>query len=84
MNDVGDGAPLANIGTLEGLELGGLIQDFALADDELMEREHVHEFIVRSGSCLGCVKLRRVLDSQCQGVIKRLRGVPGILRDRGR
>jgi hypothetical protein len=83
MNDVRDGPPLPNVGTLEGLELGGLIQDFALADDELMEREHVHELVVGSGSCLGCIKLRRVLDSQCQGVIERLRWVTGILRDRG-
>lgn len=73
MNDVGDGPPLADIGTLKGLELGGLVKDFALADDELMEREHVHELVVGSGSCLGCVKLRRFLDSQCQGVIKGLR-----------
>jgi hypothetical protein len=37
---------LANIGTLEGLELGSLIEDFAFTDDELMEREHIHEFVV--------------------------------------
>jgi hypothetical protein len=84
MNDVGDGPPLADVGTLEGLELGGLIKDFALTDDELMQREHVHELVVGSGCCLGCVKLRRVLDSQCQGVIERLWWVTGILRDRGR
>ena len=50
VDDERDRAPLADVGTLEGGELGGLIQHFALPDDELMQGENIHELIIGS-SC---------------------------------
>lgn len=41
VDDVGDRAPLGDVGALEREELGGLIQNLALANDELMQREDV-------------------------------------------
>ena len=51
MNDIGDGSPLADIGTLERDELRCLIENFPLPYDELMERVNIHELVVRS-SCI--------------------------------
>ena len=46
VDDVRDGAPLGDVSTLEREELGGLIENLALADDELMQREDVQELVV--------------------------------------
>ena len=48
MDDVGNWAPLRNIGTLKRNELRGLVKHFAFANDELMQRENVHQLIVRT------------------------------------
>jgi hypothetical protein len=48
VDDVGDGAPLRDVRSLEREKLGGLVQHLALADDELMKREYVHQLVVRT------------------------------------
>jgi hypothetical protein len=48
MDDVGDRPPLSDVGSLEREELGRLVQHLALADDELMKREYVHQFVIRT------------------------------------
>ena len=46
MEDVADGAPLVHVGTLKRDELGRRVEDLPLANDYLMQRELVHEFVV--------------------------------------
>lgn len=49
MDDVGDGAPLTDVGTLERDKLRRLVKHLTLANNELMQRVDVHEFVVRTG-----------------------------------
>ena len=49
MDDVGDGAPLTDVGTLKRDKLRRLVKHLTLANNELMQRVDVHELIVRAG-----------------------------------
>jgi hypothetical protein len=79
VNDIRDGSPLRDVRALERYELGGLVEDLALADDELMQREDVHELVV--GARL-LIELRVVVH-QRDRVVHRLR-VPRVISHRSR
>lgn len=46
VNNVGDRAPLGDVGALKREELGGLVKHFAFADNELMQRVDIHQLVV--------------------------------------
>ena len=48
MNDVRNGSPLVNVGSLEGDELRSLVKHLALPNDELVQRIDIHELVVRA------------------------------------
>ena len=60
MDDVGDGSPLADVGTLERNKFGCLVEHLTLANDKLMQRVDVHQLVVRSGCFyLGLLFIRK-------------------------